>query len=77
MDKYSVENTTKSERIQLIKQWEEEEGCDCSGMDLMEFFRDYIDGKKSIAECNAAFSAHYISEIPDDSNIRTGCGLGR
>ena len=39
-----IKDTTKSERIELVKQWEESEGCESSGIDLMEFFRDYIDG---------------------------------
>ena len=42
-----IKDTTKSERIELIKQWEEEEGCENSGMDLMEYFRDYIDIRHS------------------------------
>lgn len=41
-----IKDTTKSERIELVKQWEESEGCESSGIDLMEFFRDYIDGDK-------------------------------
>ena len=40
-----IKDTTKSERIALVKQWEEEEGCENSGMNLMEYFRDYIDGR--------------------------------
>lgn len=48
-----IKDTTKSERIQLVKQWEETEGCESSGIDLLEFFRDYIDGVKEIAEVNA------------------------
>lgn len=48
-----IKDTTKSERIELVKQWEESEGCESSGIDLMEFFRDYIDGVKEISEVNA------------------------
>ncbi|MDE6927047.1 MAG: hypothetical protein K2O97_06905 [Acetatifactor sp.] len=54
-----IRDTTKSERIQLIKQWEEEEGYEDNGLDLMEYFRDYIDGKKEISEINAEFQADY------------------
>ena len=68
-----IKDTTKSERIELVKQWEESEGCESSGIDLMEFFRDYIDGVKEISEVNAAFTARYISEIPDD-NSGISCG---
>ena len=55
--------------------WEEEEGCENCGMDLLEYFRDYIDGKKEIAEVNAEYTAHYISEIPDDTV--PGCGFSK
>lgn len=54
-----IKNTTKLERIRIIKQWEEEEGYEDSGLDLMEYFRDYIDGKKEISEVNAEFQADY------------------
>ena len=49
-----IKDTTKSERIQLIKEWEETEGCESSGIDLMTYFKDYIDGVKEISEVNAA-----------------------
>lgn len=55
-----IKDTTKLERIQIIKQWEEEEGYEDSGLDLMEYFRDYIDGKKEISEVNAEFQADYV-----------------
>ena len=61
-----IKDTTKSERIQMIKQWEETAGCESSGIDLMTYFKDYIDGVKEIAEVNAEFQAGYISEIPDE-----------
>ena len=70
-----IKDTTKSERIQLIKEWEESEGCETSGMDLMIYFKDYIDGIKEIPEVNAAFNASYISEIPDDDS-GISCGMG-
>ena len=54
-----IKDTTKLERIQIIKQWEEEDGYEDSGLDLMEYFRDYIDGKKEISEVNAEFQADY------------------
>lgn len=70
-----IKDTTKSERIQLIKQWEETEGCEDSGMDLMEFFREYIDGTKEISEVNAEFQAKYLPDIPDE-DVRMSCGEG-
>ena len=45
---------------------------------MLEFFRDYIDGVKEIAEVNAEFNARYISEIPDeDSGMSCGMGMRR
>lgn len=60
MKSTSIKDTTKSERIELIKSYipadDAMEDCD---IDLFEMYRDYIDGKKEIAECNAAFQAEY------------------
>lgn len=70
-----IKDTTKSERIQIVKQWEEVEGCESSGIDLMNYFKDYIDGVMEISEVNAAYNAKYLSEIPDDEGTR-GCGYG-
>lgn len=72
-----IKDTTKSERIQLIKEWEEMDGCETSGMDLMTYFKEYIDGIKEIAEVNAEFNAEYISDIPDDSSMSCGMGMRR
>ena len=73
-----IKDTTKSERIQLVKQWEEDEGCDNCGMDFLTYFKDYIDGIKEISEVNAEFNARYISEIPDeDSGMSCGMGMRR
>lgn len=32
----------------------------------MEYFRDYIDGKKEIAEINMEYKTSYVTEIPKD-----------
>ena len=54
----SIKNTTKQQRIELIRSWTpDDEVMDENSVDLWEMYRDYIDGKKEIAECNAAFSA--------------------
>ena len=58
-----IKDTTKAERIALVKQWQEpEDGLDDSGMDLFELYADYINGTKEIAECNAAFQAEFMTE---------------
>lgn len=57
MDEYSIANTTKEQRIALIRSWQpEDESFDENDLDMWEIYRDYIDGKKEIAECNAAIS---------------------
>ena len=55
MNDYSIKNTTKEERIDLIKQWiPDEDGLDdADGMDLWDIYADYINGKREIAEINA------------------------
>ena len=51
-----IKDTTKEERIALIRQWipddEAMEDCD---IDLWDMYRDYINGTREIAEINAAF----------------------
>lgn len=54
MNDYSIANTTKEQRIELIKSWQpEDEAFDDNDLDIWEIYRDYIDGKKKISECNA------------------------
>ena len=74
MPGYLIKDTTVSERIALVKQWEEDEGCESSGIDLMYFYNDYIDGKREIAEINAAYSTSYVAEFPEEEG--KGCSMG-
>lgn len=65
MDNYSIANTTREQRIALIKSWQpEDETFDDSAFDMWEVYRDYIDGRKEISECNAAAagSMEYLTE---------------
>lgn len=58
-----IKDTTKEQRIALIKQWiPQEDGLDDCDIDLWEMYRDYIDGKKEIAEINAEFQPRYFVE---------------
>ena len=55
-----IKDTTKEERIALVKEWVPvDEGLNDCEIDLWEMYRDYIDGKKEIAEINAEFQAEY------------------
>ena len=58
-----IKDTTKQERIDLIRSWipadEAMDGCD---IDLWEMYRDYIDGKREIAEINASFNEGFYEE---------------
>ena len=60
---YLIKDTTKQERINLIRSWVPEDevmdGCD---IDLREMHRDYIDGKREIAEINASLSEGFYEE---------------
>ena len=64
MDKYSIANTTKEERIALIKQWiPDDDGIEDRGdMDLWDIYADYINGKCEIAEINERMSGTYYTE---------------
>ena len=58
-----IKDTTKSERIALIKAWAPvDDGLEDCGIDLWEMYRDYIDGKREIAEINASFQTDYFAE---------------
>lgn len=63
MKSYLIKDTTKEERIALIKEWvpadEELEDCD---IDLWDMYRDYINGEKEIAQINAEFEMHRFSK---------------
>ena len=56
MKSYLIKDTTKEERIELIRQWvpADEAMEDCE-IDLWDMYRDYINGVHEIAEINAAF----------------------
>ena len=57
-----IKDTTKQERIALIREWlPPEDGLEDCDIDLWEMYRDYIDGKKEIAEINAEFSEGYYN----------------
>jgi len=58
-----IKDTTKEERIALIKEWLPTDGMEMDGgMDLWDLYADYINGTKEIAECNAAFTSNYMTE---------------
>ena len=65
-DKYLIKNTTKKERIALIKSWIPDDDAmeDCD-IDLWDMYAEYINGEKEIAECNEAFKPHFITEDDD------------
>ena len=53
-----IKDTTKEERIALIREWIPiDDGLEDCDIDLWDMYRDYIDGMKEIAEINAEFKA--------------------
>lgn len=57
-----IKDTTKEERIAIIKEWiPAEDGLEDCGIDLWDMYRDYINGKKEIAEINAEFQADFYA----------------
>lgn len=60
-DRYLIKNTTKAERIALIKSWiPDDDGLEDCGIDLWDMYADYISGEKEITECNESFHADYL-----------------
>ena len=58
-----VKDTTKEERIALIKQWiPDDDGMQDCDMDLWDIYADYINGKKEIADINAEMSGTFYTE---------------
>lgn len=56
-----IKDTTKEERIALIKEWIPiDDGLEDCSIDLWDMYRDYIDGKREIAEINAGFQTDYF-----------------
>lgn len=52
-----IKDTNKQERIEVIREWVPvDDGLEECEIDLWEMYRDYIDGKKEIAEINEEFS---------------------
>ncbi len=63
MKSYLIADTTKEERIELIKQWiPDEDGIEDQGMDLWDVYADYINGKREIAEINAGMTGSFYTE---------------
>ena len=71
MEKKSIliKDTTKEERIALIKQWiPDEDGLIDCDMDLWDIYDDYIKGIREVAEINAGMSGIFMTE--EDLNRR-------
>ena len=55
-----IKDTTKAERIAIIKEWiPMDDGLEDCDIDLWEMYREYINGTKEIAEINAEFQAGF------------------
>lgn len=64
-----IKDTTKEERISLIKQWiPDEDGLIDCDMDLWDIYDDYIKGIREVAEINDGMSGIFMTE--EDLNRR-------
>ena len=51
-----IKDTTKQERIEIIREWvQSDEECACD-RDSWEMYREYINGEKEIAQINEEFA---------------------
>lgn len=61
MSSILIKDTTKEERIALIKSWiPADDGLQDCDIDLWDMYADYINGKREIAEINMAFTPNFI-----------------
>ena len=64
-----IKDTTKEERIALIKAWiPDDDGLQDCDMDLWDIYADYINGKREIAEINPQMTGTFYTE--EDLNHR-------
>ena len=60
---FLIKDTTKEERIALIKQWiPDDDGQQDCDMDLWDIYDDYIKGIREISEINAQMSGKFVTE---------------
>lgn len=71
-----IKDTTKEERIALIRQWVPvDDGLeDDGGIDLWEMYDPYIRGEKEIAQINMEFNRGFYED--EDLKRDPGCGKG-
>jgi hypothetical protein len=63
MNSILIKDTTKEERIALIREWiPDDDGLEDDGIDLWEMYDAYIKGEKEIAEINMEFNAGFYEE---------------
>lgn len=61
MSGYLIKDTTKEERIALIRSWQEPDDCvEGRGIDLFDMYDAYIKGEKEISQINAEFQTSYV-----------------
>ena len=67
--KYLIKDTTREEREAIVRRGlscdaNECENCSACGMygagDMLEIYRDYIDGKKELSEINSGFKGGVV-----------------
>ena len=59
-----IKDTTKEERIALIKQWiPDDDGLIDCDMDLWDIYDDYIKGIREVAEINAGMSGIFMTDL--------------
>ena len=59
-----IKDTTKEERIALIKSWIlDDDGLNDCEIDLWDMYADYINGIREISEINMDFTPEYITKF--------------
>ena len=62
MNSILIKDTTKEERIAIIREWlPVDDGLEDCEIDLWDMYDDYIRGEKEVAEINAEFQTDYFA----------------
>ena len=72
-----IKDTTKSERIAIIKEWiPVDDGLEDCEIDMWEMYREYINGEKEIAQINEEFSKRMFGQGEVEKMIKVEfCGF--
>lgn len=76
MDRFSIKNTTREEREQIVRDALGYSDLGCDGMgDGYDMYLPYIEGRMELREITMNYNTRYVRDMEEEK--RGGCGMGR